>query len=53
MLRNALRNAFRPRWLVLAGVTAAAATPVLATGGGAATDPLPAWVAGPMESRHH
>ena len=42
MLRNALRNAFRPRWLVLAGVTAAAATPVLATGGGAATDPLPA-----------
>jgi PKD domain len=42
VLRNVVRNAFRPRWLALAGLMAAAVTPVIVSSGGAAADDPPA-----------
>src|SRR3954463_2737332 len=44
-----MRNALRPRWLLLASATAAAATAVVVTSGGAAADPpLPSNPAHPV-----
>jgi hypothetical protein len=41
-IRSAARTATRPRWLALAAVVAAGATPVIVSSGGAATDAPPA-----------
>ena len=41
-IKSAARTAMRPRWLALAAVVAAGATPVIVSSGGAATDAPPA-----------